>query len=151
MGVLEGDKVIYIEKMDVFTNIRLYTQIGLRVPSYSSSLGKCLLSNYSSAEVCKIMADCSFEQFTVHTITSVDALVKDLSSVRIRGWAIDDEESELGHRCVGAPIYDYRGDIIAAISASGPSTVFTKERIEPVAAYLCKQALEISKSMGYLG
>ena len=44
---------------------------------------------------------------------------------RSRGWAIDDEEAELGHRCIGAPIYDYRGDIIAAISASGPTAALT--------------------------
>lgn len=150
LGVLDGDQVIYIEKTDVFSNVRMYSQIGVRVHAYSCSLGKCLLSNYSAPQVRKIMVNCSFIKFTKKTLGSVDELIADLDKVRSRGWAIDDEEAEIGHRCIGAPIYDYRGDIIAAISASGPTSILTVDRIEPVAQYVRKQALEISKSMGYI-
>ena len=150
LGVLDGNEVVYIEKMDVFSNVRMYSQIGLHVHAYSCSLGKCLLSNYSADDVRKLMSECSFIRFTDKTISSVEELIADLDIDRGRGWAIDDEESEVGHRCVGAPIYDYRGDIIAAISASGPTTVFTQDRIESVAAYLKEQAMEISKSLGYV-
>ncbi|SCJ69398.1 Pectin degradation repressor protein kdgR [uncultured Eubacterium sp.] len=150
LGVLDGDQVVYIEKMDVFSNVRMYSQIGVRVHSYSCSLGKCLLSNFSANQIRKIMANCSFMRFTKKTLGSVDELLADLDKVRSRGWAIDDEEAEIGHRCIGAPIYDYRGDIIAAISASGPTSILTEDRIESVAQYVRKQALEISKSMGYI-
>lgn len=151
LGMLDGSEVVYIEKMDVFSNVRLYSQIGIHVPSYSCSLGKCLLSNYSAADVRRLMTGVRFERFTDRTIGSVEELIADLDRVRKRGWAIDDEESEIGHRCLGTPIYDYRGDIIAAISASGPTGIFTKDRIEPVAAYMKAQAMEISRSMGYTG
>ena len=151
LGVLDGDQVVYIEKMDVFSNVRMYSQIGVRVHAYSCSLGKCLLSNYSASQVRTIMAECSFIKFTEKTLGSVDELIADLDLVRRRGWAIDDEESEKGHRCIGAPIYDYRGDIIAALSASGPVSLLTEDRIESVAEYVKKQALEISRSMGYTG
>lgn len=150
LGVLDGDQVVYIEKMDVFSNVRMYSQIGVRVHAYSCSLGKCLLSNFSANQIRKIMANCSFMRFTKKTLGSVDELLADLDKVRSRGWAIDDEEAEIGHRCIGAPIYDYRGDIIAAISASGPTSILTEDRIESVAQYVRKQALEISKSMGYI-
>lgn len=151
LGVLDGDQVVYIEKMDVFSNVRMYSQIGVRVRSYSCSLGKCLLSNYSATQVRQIMKDCSFIKFTEKTVGSIDELLADLELVSRRGWAIDDEESERGHRCIGAPIYDYRGDIIAALSASGPVSLLTEDRIESVAEYVKKQALEISRSMGYTG
>lgn len=151
LGVLDGDEVVYIEKMDIFSNVRLYSQIGVHVPAYSCSLGKCLLSNYSSEDIRKIMANCKFEKFTDKTITSMDELIADIDKVRKRGWGIDDEESEVGHRCLGVPIYDYRGDIIAAISASGPTNIFTRDRIEHVASYLKEQAMELSESMGYTG
>lgn len=151
LGVLDGSEVVYIEKMDVFSNVRLYSQIGIHVPAYSCSLGKCLLSNYSADDVRRLMAGVRFERFTDRTIGSVNELIEDLDLVRRRGWAMDDEESEIGHRCLGAPIYDYRGDIIAAVSASGPTGIFTKDRIEPVAKYLKNQAMEISRSMGYTG
>ena len=151
LGVLDGSEVVYIEKMDVFSNVRLYSQIGVHVHAYSCSLGKCLLSNYSAEEVRHIMSNCRFVRFTDKTLSSMDELIADLDTVRRRGWAIDDEESEIGHRCLGAPIYDYRGDIIAAISASGPTSVFTEDRIESVASYLTAQAMEISRTMGYTG
>jgi len=151
LGVLDGDEVVYIEKMDVFSNVRLYSQIGVHVHAYSCSLGKCLLSNYSAEEVRHIMSNCQFVRFTDKTLSSIDELIADLDLVRRRGWALDDEESEIGHRCLGAPIYDYRGDIIAAISASGPTTVFTEDRVESVASYLTEQAMEISHAMGYTG
>ena len=55
LGILEGDKVVYIEKMDIFSNIKLYSQIGLRMPAYCSSLGKCLLANFSNTQLRSIM------------------------------------------------------------------------------------------------
>ena len=94
LGVLDGNQVVYIEKMDVFSNVRMYSQIGVRVHAYSCSLGKCLLSNYSASQVRTIKADCSFIKFTEKTLGSVDELIADLDLVRRRGWAIDDEKSE---------------------------------------------------------
>ncbi len=149
LGILDGDKVVYIERMDVVSAVKLYSQIGHRVNAYCSSLGKCLLANYSNEELDEIMADCSFIKFTPNTITDMEGLRAELAKVRKQGWAIDDEEYEPGHRCVGAPIYDYKGDIIASISASGDKHVLTDDRIEEVAEYVMKAASEISKDLGY--
>lgn len=151
LGVLDGDKVVYIEKMDVISSVKLYSQIGLRMHAYCSSLGKCLLSNYSKPQLEQIMAENGFIQFTPNTIITIEALHEEIAKIRKQGWAIDDEEYEIGHRCIGAPIYDYRGDIIAAISASGDKYLLTDDRIEEVAAYVKKMALEISRDMGYVG
>ena len=62
---------------------------------------------------------------------------------------MDDEEFELGHRCIGAPVYDYRGDIIASISASGTTQAITDERIEEIAGYVMETAKKVSREMGY--
>ena len=150
IGVLEGDQVVYIERMDMLSTVKLYSQIGLRMHAYCSSLGKCLLSAFSTTELAKVMTDCSFNKFTPNTIASFEQLVLDLKQVRKRGWAIDNLEYSLNNRCIAAPIYDYRGEIIAAVSASGQPTVLPSERIEEVAAYVCKKALAISRSMGYI-
>jgi len=149
LGVLEGDQVVYIERMDVFSGIKLYSQIGLRMHAYCSSLGKCLLSGFSRPQLEKVMADCSFNKFTPHTLSSLDELYTALKEVRVRGWAMDNLEYSLNNRCIGAPIYDYRGEIIAAISASGPPTTLTEDRITEVAAYVRDKALAISRSIGY--
>lgn len=150
LGILDRDMVVYIEKMDVVSSIRMYSQIGLRMHSYCSSLGKCLLSNYSKEELNGIMKDCSFIKFTNNTIGSMEELHKEINKVRKQGWAMDNEEYEIGHRCIGAPIYDYKGDIIAAISASGPKNLIKDDRIQDVANAVKKAAIELSRSMGYI-
>ena len=150
LGVLEGDKVVYIEKRNVSSAAKLYSRLGVRVNAYCSSLGKCLLANYSNAQLDSILADCSFVRFTPHTIPDIEALRRELAKVRKQGWAMDDEEFELGQRCIGAPIYDYKGDIVAAVSASGEKHILTDERIPEVAAYIMQIASEISKAIGYL-
>lgn len=150
LGVLDGDQVVYIEKMDVYSVVKLYSQIGLRVHAYCSSLGKCLLSNFSREELDIIMKDCSFNKFTANTISSLDELHEELKKVRVQGWGMDNQEFDMNNRCIGAPIYDYRGEIIAAISASGPPSLLTEDRIPNVSEYVMKQAKEISKRMGYI-
>ncbi|MDR2493154.1 MAG: IclR family transcriptional regulator [Coriobacteriales bacterium] len=150
LGVLEGDQVVYIERMDVFSGIKLYSQIGLRMHAYCSSLGKCLLSAFSSAELSRVMADCSFTKFTPHTIGSLEELNAELKEVRANGWAMDNLEYRLNNRCIGAPIFDYRGEIIAAISASGPPSVLTEDRIDEVATSVIEKARALSSSLGYL-
>jgi DNA-binding IclR family transcriptional regulator len=150
LGVLEGDQVVYIERMDIYSGIKLYSQIGLRMHAYCSSLGKCLLSSFSGEELARVMANCDFNRFTPHTISSLEELRRELKQVRLQGWAIDNREYNLNNRCIGAPIFDYRGEIIAAVSASGPLTLLTEDRIAEVAQYVKGKALEISRNLGYV-
>jgi DNA-binding IclR family transcriptional regulator len=136
--------------MDVFSGVKLYSQIGLRMHAYCSSLGKCLLSAFSREQLERVLADCSFNRFTANTIASLDELYAELKEVRARGWAMDNLEYSLNNRCIGAPIYDYRGEIIAAISASGPPTVLSEERIEDVAKHVMQAARELSRKLGWV-
>ena len=149
LGMLDGCEVIYVEKMDTVPTAQLYNQIGERKPAYSSSLGKCLLSNLSGSQLNDAMANCQFKAFTSHTITSLREFREHLRQVRAQGWAIDNEETSLGHICVGAPIYDYKGEIIAAVSASGSTAVITKEYRPVVIETVQLTARAISLRMGY--
>lgn len=151
LGVLDGEYVVYVEKMDVFSSVRMYSQIGLRMHAYCSSLGKCLLAGCSKQELSDAMKDCSFIRFTPNTIANMDELKAELAKVRKQGWAMDDEEYEIGNRCIAAPIYDYCGDIVAAISVSGSTHLIPNERIEEIAEVVKETALEISHGLGYTG
>ncbi|MDR1110739.1 MAG: IclR family transcriptional regulator [Deltaproteobacteria bacterium] len=151
LGVLEGDQVVYIERIDVLSGIKLYSQIGLRMHAYCSSLGKSLLSGLSGEELRQVMARCPFERFTPNTITSLPALRDELRKVRRLGFAVDNLEFSPNNRCVGAPIYDYRGEIVAAISASGPPTVLPEERVPEVAQEVMAKARAISRNLGHGG
>lgn len=151
LGILDADEVIYIEKMDLYSTAMIYSQIGYRSPAYCSSMGKCLLSCLSGDELEEALYNCKFKKFTVNTITNIQDFKQHLKKVRRNGWAIDDEEYILGSRCVGAPIYDYRGDAIASISASGSSNQVTYEKLPMIIEQVKETAMQISRRMGYSG
>ncbi len=149
LGILDRHEVVYVEKMDIAPNLRRYAQIGQRVPAQCSSLGKCLLASLSGGQLEFFMADCAFAQYTQNSITSLRELKEHLRIVRSRNWAIDNEEYIPGHRCVGAPVCDYRGEIIAAVSASGPVALLTDERIPEVVEQVKRAASLISRKLCY--
>jgi DNA-binding IclR family transcriptional regulator len=151
LGVLEGNQVVYIERIDVLAGVKLYSQIGLRMHAYCSSLGKSLLAGLSGQELKEVMSRCAFERFTPNTIVSLAALRQELKKVRSLGYAVDNLEYSLNSRCVGAPIYDYRGETVAAISASGPPALLSEERIPEVAREVMAKAQAISRNLGYGG
>lgn len=149
LGLLDKNEVVYVEKLDYVPTPKLYSQIGNRVPAYCSSLGKCLLSCLSGEQLVEAMASCGFKQYTNKTIPNIRALREHLRQVRAQGWAIDDEEWQPGHVCIGAPIYDYRGEIIAAVSASGSKAMIPDGRVPAVIDAVKKTAEGISDRMGY--
>lgn len=151
LGILEAEEVIYVEKMDLYPSTMLYSQIGYRTPAYCSSMGKCLLSCLSGEELKEALSGCHFKQFTPHTITNMYDLKQHLKKVRQQGWAMDDQEYMLGHRCVGAPIFDYRGDSIASVCVSGSITQISDERLSMIVELVKKTALQISRRMSYTG
>lgn len=149
LGILDHSEVVYVEKMDASRNLRLYTQIGLRVPAHCSSLGKCLLASLSGDEIDYLLSREKLERYTPNTITTALEFKKHLREVRRQGWAMDNEEYIIGNRCIAAPIFDYRGEAIAAASASGPSTLLTDDRIPTVTEKVKQVAAEISRRLCY--
>lgn len=151
MGVLDGCDVIYLEKLDIYPNTMLYTQVGFRSPAYCSSMGKCLLSCLSGDELEEALYGCTFKKYTPNTITNIREFKKYLRDVRRQGWAMDDEEYQLGHRCIGAPVYDYRGTPVAAISASGSVRQLPDDILDSVIQEVKQAAADLSRKMGYIG
>jgi DNA-binding IclR family transcriptional regulator len=149
LGILDGREVVYAEKLDISPNLRGYTQIGLRVPAQCSSLGKVLLSCMSGDQLDYLMSSCNFEQYTANTVTNLKDLKTQLRKVRQQGWGIDNEEYILGHRCVAAPVFDYRGEIIAAVSASGSTSLFSDDLIPQVTKRVQMAAADISRRLCY--
>ncbi|MEZ4530637.1 MAG: IclR family transcriptional regulator C-terminal domain-containing protein [Thermomicrobiales bacterium] len=86
---------------------------------------------------------------TPQTITSPIPLERELDSVRLRGYSVDDEEIETGARCVGAPVFDHTGACVGAISVSGPTIRMTEDRIPRIAPGVRRAAAAISERLGY--
>lgn len=151
LGVLEADEVIYVEKMDLYPTTMLYSQMGYRAPAYCSSMGKCLLACLSGEELDEALMNCRFKRFTPNTITNIHDFKQYLKKVRQQGWAMDNQEYMMDHRCVGAPIFDYRGDSIAAIGVSGHISEISDERLPMIIELVKETALQISRRMSYTG
>ena len=151
LATLQESEVVYIDKMETHNSLRKYSIIGQRAPLYCTALGKSMLTGKTEEQIRSLYQERELKAFTERTIKSVDALVEEIEKIRRRGWSLDDEEYEQGLRCIGAPIRDYREEVIAAVSTSGYASVITRERVEEIAGYVVKAARDISRRMGYRG
>jgi len=149
LAVLEGGEVVYIEKFDSPQTLRMYSRIGRRAPAYCTGLGKALLAWAPPSVVERVCRN--LRGFTKNTITDPAALKRALAEIRKNGYSTDNEEHEDGIRCVAAPIKDLSGEVVAALSISGPSMRFDKERVEKLKDIVIEAASEISGRLGYHG
>jgi DNA-binding IclR family transcriptional regulator len=125
--------------------------VGQLTPVHATSSGKILLAHLPEKERADVLAASGMQKLTPHTLTARTKLEKNLVEARQRGYAVALEELEIGLHAVAAPIRSRDGEVIAAISVSGPAYRFTEERIHEHAPALMKGAEEISRRMGYLG
>jgi len=148
LGVLHGARVVYLDKVEaVNRRVCISSRTGTSNPVYSTSMGKAILAWLPHEEALKVIAGIQFKPFTAKTITSKEELLSALERVRRRGYAIDDEEMEIGTRCVGAPILDSDGRPIAAMSVSGSASRLAAHCVPGIAAHVLRCAKEISSAL----
>jgi IclR family acetate operon transcriptional repressor len=126
----------------------MYSYIGARLPMYSTALGKAMLA-FGPPDWLSETLERGLAARTAHTIVSADALESDLATIRSRGYSLDNEENELGVRCVGAPVLDFTRSVIAAISLSGPTDRMDRKRSAELGPVVREAAGLISQRMGY--
>jgi DNA-binding IclR family transcriptional regulator len=151
LAVLDGASVVYIDKVEGNQTIRMHSTIGSRNPAHCTALGKAILAHLPADERSAILAAAHLERRTPQTITDTRTLEAHLAQVRQRGFAIDNVENEDGIRCVGAPIFDHTGRVIAALSISGPAYRLTLEALSRLGDQVKGTAAAISRELGYLG
>ncbi len=121
VAVLDGREVVYVERLESPHTLRLFGRIGHRMPAHSTSTGKVLLAFLSQERLEVLLREWPLERRTPQTITEHPQLLAELALVRTRGWAENLGESEVGVSSVAAPIRNARGEVIAAVSAAGPT------------------------------
>lgn len=147
--VMPDTHVVYVDQAASRHMVRMFTQIGTRAPAYCTAAGKAILAYRGEPELAAYLSRAQFEQHTAQTITSAEKLHAALARIRERGYAIDEGEMEEGVRCVAAPIFDYTGAAIAAISISGPAARFQPERARDVVPALLAATAALSARLGY--
>jgi len=149
LGIMDQGQVVYIEKIEGQGPIKISSAVGRRMGVHCTALGKAMLAQLPEAELQLIFNDHALLQRTPNTITSWEALRTDLARTYERGYAFDDEENELGIRCLGAPVFNHQREVVCAMSISGPRDRISIESIGTLARQLVEAAKEVSQNLGY--
>ncbi|MCA1780783.1 MAG: IclR family transcriptional regulator [Intrasporangiaceae bacterium] len=136
LAVLEGDQMVYVAQSPSPHTLRIFAEVGRRVPLHSTAVGKVALAGLDADRAMALLAGRERVARTPHTLTDPEDLDRELGVVREQGFALDDEEQELGVRCVAVPV-DV-GGVRLALSVSGPT-----ERMTPEVARSLVPALQI--------
>jgi IclR family KDG regulon transcriptional repressor len=147
LAVLDGDVVLYVEKVESSHQLRMPSAVGRHVPLHATGLGKVLGAGLDAQTVRRILYQAPLEQFTDATLTEPDDVVRALERVREEGVAIDDEEIEQGLMCIAAPVLDSSGATCAAISIAGPATR-VRGRLELNIEAVKRACVDLSRLLG---
>jgi DNA-binding IclR family transcriptional regulator len=125
--------------------------VGQLTPLHATSSGKILLAHLDERHRARLLSAAGLERFTPNTLTTLEELEPQLAQARDRGYAVTVEEYEIGLNAVAAPIRSYDGEVVAAVSASGPAYRFDEERMHRLAPVLVAGADDISHRLGHVG
>ncbi|HHU71627.1 MAG TPA: IclR family transcriptional regulator [Clostridiales bacterium] len=149
-----GSDVVYIDKVEPAgprdSSIRMASHIGLLRPMYCSAVGKAILAELPKEELYSIWENSNPEKKTEYTITSLDKMEEELKMIKMKGYALDNEENEIGVRCIAGAILDYNNNSKYAFSISAPISRMTDERVEELSSHVLKMKGELSKHLGNL-
>jgi DNA-binding IclR family transcriptional regulator len=143
LAVHQAGEIVIIEALESGRSIRRGATVGDRDDWFVSSLGKSILAHLPEDQVLSLLAARPPQRLTEHTLVTQEAVLADLAVVRTRGYALDDEESEIGLKCVGVPLRDYHGNVTHALSISGPT-----ERMNGRLEEITREMTQVSKSFG---
>jgi DNA-binding IclR family transcriptional regulator len=147
MAIPENDEALLIERIAPEGQFSVSTWIGKRMGLHCTSLGKSLLAYASDEDVARLVR-LRMLRHNDNTISSVNRLCRELETVRKLGYSLDDEEEELGIRCLGAPVFDHAGDVVAAISVTGDTRQIAGERLTAFVQMVKSTAQAISSQLG---
>ena len=144
-SVREENELLCLESFDLTrSNFSVYTKVGIRSQLYATSAGKAILMTYKDEEIKKLWDHMNIRIFTPKTVTDYDQFMQRIYEARYRGYALDDEESELGLFCIGAPLVNSTGKAIGAISLS------TNRMDEETERRLSTALLAATQRLGYM-
>jgi DNA-binding IclR family transcriptional regulator len=150
LTVLDGTKSLYIYAIETHHRLLARSAVGDRVPLHCTAVGKALFASLPESEQTRIIDAEGLPRYTDTTITDPQALREELERTRRRGYSLDNQEHEMGSFCVGAPIYDGRGNPAASCSVAGDSPAIIEEDRDFYAGKITHISQEASRRMGYV-
>ncbi|HEY3985976.1 IclR family transcriptional regulator [Cedecea sp.] len=148
-GIMEGDEAFFLSKIQSPQAIILTSWEGKRIRLHSTSLGKILLAWRQTEQVEQILAKATFVKKTETTITDKQRFIEHLALVKQQGWAYDDGENINEIRCISAPVFDTKGDVLCAIGLTGMVSQFTNGKKEEYLSHLLATTEKISNAVNF--
>jgi DNA-binding IclR family transcriptional regulator len=145
LTIREGDEVVYIERALARRMMRVEQVIGSRAPLHVTAVGKLMLGEQGEAACRSYAQRTGLPPYTGNTLNKVNALVQHCMETSSQGYALDNEEAELGVGCIGTLVYDGSGHVVAGLSISAP----IERRREEWVALVIEAAADISRQLGY--
>src|ERR1700730_881624 len=149
LGALDQGTVLYVEVIESPHEFRLSSRVGTRRSLHATALGKALAAFLTDDQKERALAAIQFQPLTPKTIMNLVQFRQELEIIRKQGYAVDDEETTLGARCVSAPVLGANQEVVAAVSVSGPVTRISPAQVPAVAAAVMNAARAISSAMGF--
>lgn len=150
LAVQKNFRIICLDAIESNLPVRVVPRVGSTLPFYCTAAGKVLVAGMSDKNLREYFKSAGIRKYTSNTISHPDELTSQLRRIVELGYALDDEEMDVGVKCVGAPIRDYTKHVVGAVSISVPSMRFTAERMNDELIPLIKEAAgEISVKLGY--
>lgn len=146
LAMFDGFRAVVIRRADPTPENSMPSMFLENAPAHCTSVGKAMLA-WQSEEVFERLVEAGLEKFTPDTISEPGALREELARIRERGYAVDDGEHRPGLRCIGAPIRNHQGQVIAGISISGPAWQLPKENVPELAKVVVFHANQISENL----
>lgn len=150
LSIRDELSIVYIDKVEAMRGVRIATGIGERRSVATTAMGKIFLA-YGSTELTEAVIDEGIVQCGPKSLTSPEKLKDNLRLVLKNGYAVDDEESNAGVRCVAAPIRDHSGEVVAAMSVSALTSQISLKATRSIGAQVRYTADQISRQLGYHG
>jgi DNA-binding IclR family transcriptional regulator len=147
--MLDRNEAVLIDKVEPPNVYKLATWVGKRMDLHCTAVGKALLAHYTEAELDEMVKSRGLPRHNDNTICSPRKLKEDLARARRLGYSVEDEEDEIGYRCIGAAILDSGGKAIGAVSVSGDTGQISADNLAPIAEQVKQCAASVSSLLGY--
>jgi IclR family transcriptional regulator, acetate operon repressor len=148
LAIADGPSVVYVTQAESHQAIRAFFRPGTRSPLHASGIGKLILAFSPHAKREALLAETQLEAFTPHTLNTRGALDADLGRIIKRGFSLDDEERNIGMRCIAAPVFNEFGEPFGGVSISGPSVRVEPRFIERIAPLVVDAGRTLTHAIG---
>jgi IclR family acetate operon transcriptional repressor len=148
LGIEKEGAVLFLSQVETHANIRAFFSPGTLSPMHASGIGKVLLAHMDDDRLSRLLAGMELTRFTAHSILDHSALKANLKTIRDTGYSVDNEEKNLGMRCIAAPVFDMNREAIAGISVSGPTSRVSNDAIKELSRPVIEAAQHLTLAIG---